>query len=425
MNEKRIALILMLLSLVGMAVCAYLTNVHQQIMMGSLNEPSLCSLNAEFNCDLVSASPYSSWWGIPVSWLGGMLYLLWFLLALGTFLNTTKNAATAFSIIFITASLAVVIDMYFAWVMFTIIGSICLFCLLSYGLNITACLLGFYLYKKQGYDLKRAILSIMPFSAHTSYGFASVFVLVAAIAFVGQFELQEAVHAKLELKKAALAQLKAKQEKTHSKSDFDEKAFKAFQSTAPRIAIDTASDPFMGNADALLTIVEFSDFQCPMCRQVHETLKKVLPKFNDRVKFVFKNMPLDKSCNSMMQRDLHLSACDLARLGEAAHAQGQFWAMQDMIFAQQDSFKHSKVEQEALWQMGQQAGLNMTQLKQDFPMQEQAIQRDIAAAKAAQVQGTPAFYFNGLAIKGALSADVLEKIIVLELQAAKEKRLAL
>lgn len=407
MNERKIAFIFMILALLGLGICVYLTNIHQEIMSGSLKEASLCSFGRLFNCDAVSASVYSSWWGIPVAWLGLLLYLFWFFLALNLFLHAKKHAATVIPLIMLTAACAVLLDLYFAWVMLTIIETICLFCVLTYVINIVFLGLSFFLYRKRQDKILPAMLVMLPFSSRASYGFISTAVMLLAIGVVGAYELQQA--------------------EDSQQNRFDVKAFQHYQATAKRVAIDTSSDPFRGSTEPLLTIVEFSDFECPMCRQAHVVLQTVLPAYQDKVKFVFKNMPLGIACNTLLRaqsggREFHASACALAQLGEAAHAQHLFWDMHDVIFEQQDTWKDEAVTEEKLWLLAEKADMNLAQLKQDFMQQKEAVRQDIKVADHIGVRGTPSFFFNGLAVNGLVSPRTLQRIIELEIARAEEQK---
>ncbi len=95
--------------------------------------------------------------------------------------------------------------------------------------------------------------------------------------------------------------------------------------------------PWIGATDPLLTIHEFSDYQCGFCRSFNARLRALLekPQFRDKVRVVHYNYPLDDACNPTVNRRFHLRACELARAAVCAGEQGKFWHMHDMMFRRQ------------------------------------------------------------------------------------------
>ena len=98
-----------------------------------------------------------------------------------------------------------------------------------------------------------------------------------------------------------------------------------YESAVPQIPVGTS--PVRGPADAWITIVEFSDFQCPYCATVQATLATVLPEYGTDVRVVFKNNPLA----------MHSHARTIAIAAECAHAQGRFWQFHDLVFGEQQA----------------------------------------------------------------------------------------
>ncbi len=97
---------------------------------------------------------------------------------------------------------------------------------------------------------------------------------------------------------------------------------------AQAIEIDTAGLPYKGGKDAKVTVVEFSDFQCPYCARVTAIVKQIEEKYGDKVKVVFKQFPLES---------IHPNARPAAEAAMAAHEQGKFWQMHDKLFANQQA----------------------------------------------------------------------------------------
>jgi protein-disulfide isomerase len=148
------------------------------------------------------------------------------------------------------------------------------------------------------------------------------------------------------------------------------------------------SDPWKGGKNAKVTIVEWSDFQCPFCTRVNPTLKKIHDTYGNKVKVVFKQNPLS----------FHKDAKPAAKASLAAHEQGKFWEMHDMLFANQKKLKRADLDKYA-----QELGLNAAKFKaaMDSDKFDKQIAADQAQAAALGARGTPGFFINGRQLKGA------------------------
>jgi protein-disulfide isomerase len=164
------------------------------------------------------------------------------------------------------------------------------------------------------------------------------------------------------------------------------------------VKIDIGKSPVKGPAGAKVTIVEFSDFQCPFCRRGHDTLAEVAKAYPNDVKVAFKHKPLP----------MHPEAEPAARASFAADKQGKFWEMADELFKSQDKLNAAFYEETA-----KKLGLNVDKFKKDMasPEAAEAVKADSALADTLGVQGTPNFFVNGVAVRGAYPADHFKGII--------------
>jgi len=169
--------------------------------------------------------------------------------------------------------------------------------------------------------------------------------------------------------------------------------------------VPVGSSPVKGKEDALVTIVEFSDFQCPFCSRVVPTIKKIKDKFGDQVRISFKHQPLPFHPNA--------EPASLASL--AAHAQGKFWEMHDKLFEHQDKLDAATFEQYA-----KDLGLNLDKFKSDLsnPEIKAQIESDKTLASAIGANGTPTFFINGRPLRGAYPYEAFEALITEELEKA-------
>jgi protein-disulfide isomerase len=169
-----------------------------------------------------------------------------------------------------------------------------------------------------------------------------------------------------------------------------------------RYSVDTSGAPSRGAANAKIAIVEFSDFQCPFCGRVTPTLEQILENYGDDVRVVFKHLPLR----------IHPKAPAAHAAAEAAHRQGKFWEMHDLIFANQSQMSEAKYVEYA-----QQIGLDVERFKRDMASDEvkAKVDADVAEASRLGVTGTPGFFVNGRFLSGAQPYAAFEALIDEEL----------
>jgi protein-disulfide isomerase len=165
-----------------------------------------------------------------------------------------------------------------------------------------------------------------------------------------------------------------------------------------RYEVEIGEAPVMGSDDAKVTIVEWSDFQCPFCNRVGPTLAQIKKEYGDDVRIVFKHLPLS----------IHPQAPGAHAAAEAAHRQGKFWEMHDLIFASQRDLNPVTFERYA-----SQLGLDMERFKRDVASSDvkKRIDEDMRQGSKLGVTGTPAFFINGRFISGAQPFANFKRVI--------------
>jgi protein-disulfide isomerase len=171
--------------------------------------------------------------------------------------------------------------------------------------------------------------------------------------------------------------------------------------------LDLKDAPFVGSPTALVTVVEFADFECPVCRQLHEALRKLLPNY-PQVKFYFKDFPIEQ---------IHPWARTAALAGRCAYTQNpkSFWKMYDYLYDGQELISASNAWEKAVDLAGQ-SGLDQAAFKSCLASQEAAaaVEASVANAKAVEVTSTPTVFVNGRRVVGA-DAGTIERFIQFEL----------
>lgn len=180
-----------------------------------------------------------------------------------------------------------------------------------------------------------------------------------------------------------------------------------------KVKVSVDDDPITGNPKAKVTIVEFSDFQCPFCRRFwNDTFSQIKRDYIDtgRVRFVYRDFPLS----------FHPMSRPSALAAQCAYEQGKFWEMHDKIFGEQEKKDEGTVQFsiQDLKRWASQINLNIIQFNQclDSEKYKTEVENDIADGSSYGVSGTPTLYINGKSIVGAQPYSVFKEAIEAELR---------
>ena len=170
---------------------------------------------------------------------------------------------------------------------------------------------------------------------------------------------------------------------------------------APSAPVDVPlrpDDPVRGAARAPVTIVEFSDFQCPFCGRVNPTIERIEQAYGKQVRIVWKNQPLP----------MHPQAMPAALAAEAAREQGKFWEMHDRLFQNQQTLSPAAYEAYA-----RELGLDVARWKADMasPRAKERVEADSQLGNRLGANGTPTFFVNGEKVVGALPFESFKAVI--------------
>ena len=156
-----------------------------------------------------------------------------------------------------------------------------------------------------------------------------------------------------------------------------------------------AGSPVKGNTEAPITLIEFSDFQCPFCAQAQGELQRFMARYGNRVQLIYKHLPLS---------NVHPQAIPAAAASWAAHEQGKFWAYHDALFKNQ-----GRLGEDLYLELANQLGLDIEQFNRDRQSDgaRQAIENDLALAQSLEILGTPTFIMDGVILQQAPSLENL------------------
>lgn len=173
----------------------------------------------------------------------------------------------------------------------------------------------------------------------------------------------------------------------------------------PRMSADLSHAPFRGPEDAPVMIVEFSDFQCPFCRRVQPTLKRLQEEYGDKLRWSFKDLPLI---------NIHPEAKKAAEAARCAGEQGKFWEYRAAMFAsdQVNRALHDRTAEEL------ELDTEKFTACLDSDRYTEVVEKDLHEAESMGLNGTPAFLINGVLLSGAQPFEQFQLVIERELEKA-------
>lgn len=176
----------------------------------------------------------------------------------------------------------------------------------------------------------------------------------------------------------------------------------------PVVAVSDGGRPARGPASAPVTIIEFSDYECPFCKRASATVAQVLQHYGDKIRFVHRDFPLN----------FHEHARLAAEAAACANAQGKFWEYHDRLWKADD------LSETGLKTLAKATGLDASKFEECLRTKPHAaaIDRDIQDGTAAGVNGTPVFFINGRPLSGAQPFEAFKQIIDEELSRAQQKK---
>lgn len=184
----------------------------------------------------------------------------------------------------------------------------------------------------------------------------------------------------------------------------EQEAASATPQQVVRYNVPTDDDPVLGPADAAITIIEFSDYECPYCQRWHaEVFERLMDTYADQVRLVYRDFPLTS---------IHPNAFAAAEAANCANEQGGFWDFHDRLFSMEQG-----LSSQAYQLYARQLGLDEEAFKEclDSGRYKEEVQSDFDYAAELGVRSTPTFFINGIAVVGAQPYEVFQQIIDKEL----------
>lgn len=180
-----------------------------------------------------------------------------------------------------------------------------------------------------------------------------------------------------------------------------ESASISLPSHVDRDVVEQGTHPAVGPEaeEAKLTIVEFGDFECPFSKDTHATIRRLSTKYEDKVRFVYRDYPLES---------IHPNAFLAAVAAECAQEQDRFWAYHDKLYLNSPTLSFQN-----LIEYGNEIGLDTVRFEECLIARdtEAAVREDAEVAKGLGMRGTPTFFLNGYRVEGSIPEDEFDNLI--------------
>ena len=378
------------LASLGIYVSDLLLDVHVNTVYLNANDTGVCAAGDIFSCREVAMSSFSDIGGLPISALGEAFYMVVLLLAFVGRIKPSRNLAD----VFVLGGLAAVGYSIFLGVMSAVaLGKLCPLCIALYGINIALLAIALISHPKGAKSGLRGA-----FGAPKTKAF---WMVVGALAMA--ILITQAMYA-------------ARVPTTPPPPP---------PPPPPAGVVDVGQSPGRGNADAPVVLVEFSDFECPHCKRLSDSLKAAAAREPKLFRYHFKHYPMDSSCNKNLEGVMHERACAAAAAMICADRQGRAWKMHDLLFLNQRALAAQQIETYAL-SIGLDIEAFRACIADDATME--VVRQDIAQGDALGVQGTPTWFINGTSMSyrevGARDPDDLIGIIQHTMRTDKAKKAA-
>ena len=376
---------IILLAVAGIVVSVELTHVHYKVNTDP-DFVSFCNIGEAVNCETVAASSYSELLGVPVAVWAIFAYVV--LLGLGLAgTRRTEVAPSGFpGLVLLWASAAAAWTIAMAIISAVIIASFCILCGALYVVNAALFVLAVCLARRVVGGVGRAVAGDFRRLARApaATGGVAALLLAATVAVVLWYP---DVH-------ASVADLPETPPKPGPEACGPGHTAEGF--------------PLFGAAEGIVTIEEYSDYECGHCKKAHALVRKLVHDYHDRVRLVHRHFPLDNACNPSIPRPFHANACLASKAAICADRQGKFWEFNDLLFERQ-----REIAPENIVPWAGELGLDVPQFQQclDASATESELQRDIRDGVGWGVRGTPSFVINGEFVKGARNEAGFRQLI--------------
>jgi len=387
-------------AIVGLAASIAAAYVHYRLLFDPTYR-SFCDVSSSISCTQVYMSRFSTFRGVPVAVFGALWFVVAALLSLSGLTARQSVRESIPGYLFVLSTLALAVILYLGYASIVVLKTYCLLCLITY-----AAVIGLFIMSGAATSIPMTTLPRRAMRDVRVLAGSPLAITLAVLFFAGAASTLAFFPREGEAGSQSGASPAPSQAQTSE--------FERVMATQPRVPIVIPTD------GAKVLIVDFSDFQCPFCKQAFYAYKPILAKYETQqpgaVKFVLKDYPLDSECNvNVTGGGPHPSACEAAVAVRLAQTHGRMDAMEEWLFQNQPSLTPPTVRQ-AAHDVGQ---VNDFDSKYAFTLE--LVKGDIALGHQLGVRSTPTLFINGVKFEGVLGTQYFEQAIAYELKHAAAK----
>lgn len=386
--------ILILLAIVGILLSAELINVYVNANFIQDAQPSICAISETVNCDGVARTIHSQFFGVPLAVWGLLLYLFIFILSfaeklkdskLFRFMEVFKNPE---AYIFSLSLLAFCISMGLALLSFFEIHMVCIFCFITYFLDLVIALCAKDYKKPIYYEIVQSVKDFIDAIKIRKYFVAFI---ICAMLFIGAV-------AHLNYTAVLAPQLIQEREIQNFLKD----------------SFNSVNGNILGDENATVVVDEYIDYNCGGCYLQNVSSHRVVTELSG-VRINQNMLPLDQSCNKYMPNPGHKNSCLKAKYALAAKRQNKFWNMNDVLM-----FKSPETEQDIL-KLAKSMKFDVKKLQADAHGQdvENELLAEIEKTERLQINATPTLIIGLKRHVGSMSYPEYKQMLIQ--MGAKEK----
>jgi uncharacterized membrane protein/predicted DsbA family dithiol-disulfide isomerase len=372
--------LLAVVAAIGVALGAISTWVHRRIATSGGAYTSFCNVSETVNCDKVVTSPHGMLLGIPVSvWAIGF-YLVLFGLALRSAAPASPRRDRARADAFALAVAGATFSAYLATISIVVLKTICPLCAGLYVVSALSLASAWVLASPLPETVVRLLERWHIVRRRPALATAIAGTVVGVIALSSWLGAQTRL--------------------TREQVFRDNPQFYDWYTNQPIVDGVIEGGYSQGPEDAPIQLVEFSDFECPHCAQAHVTLKDLLPRYANQIRFTYHHFPLSSDCNPAIQHKGHEHACRAAVAADCAAQGGRFAPFANLLFANQGA-----LDDKSLRDYAKQVGLDLDAFDQCVasPGPPERLAADVKAAQKMGVRSTPTFFINNRKIEGNMT----------------------
>jgi protein-disulfide isomerase/uncharacterized membrane protein len=385
--QKSLLIVLAITLLVGVGVSIDLTYIHYKVVTDVTGEyQSFCNINESLNCDAVAQTSWAKFLGVPIALLGLLTYLFSLVLVVARWRSKLGKSPHTAIYLFWVGAFSLLYSIFLAYVCYAEIGSWCIMCLVLYGVNVLYFVLAFLTNNipvRRHFELKMQDWRWLWADGRKRAAFVVVLLAIGLL-----FGLSNWYNHSLKQERIAAVMSKLK--------------------LLPK-PVEAVGD-ISGNPDGTISVIIFSDYMCPFCKQMEDMLEALTHEYK-QLKVIRRDFPLDMACNPILQQPFHKYACEAASIKNCAGQQGQGKQMHHLLLENQKELGPGLFEQaiDTLKLDREKLKACMTDSESRF-----YLRRDISAGIEIGLNGTPTMVINGThLVVGGISREELVRLIEL------------